>query len=289
MAQLGESSELLNNDRNQFASVGVSYTEPIRVEEKPPSCWASMSRSRALKYVTFGAIDGISCTSVLLATLSGGNVNISVVRIIGIPFTLAMAVLQGMNEFFSNRSHKNFMESKKREIRWAFKHTKQHQMDSMVERLVNTSDLFSEDAHTIVKAAAKYEDFFVGLAVAHEIGLVHNEDADDDTAAVLTSALILTLSHAFFGFLPILLYWDLGGVSNSAGYGDFPNKYEMDKASLILAFVSLVGLGAMKSLYTADSGLHSSAEVVLIVGLCTFIAITFARKAYSVVGGYGPG
>ena len=52
---------------------------------------------------------------------------------------------------------------------------------------------------------------------------------------------------------------------------------------------SLVGLGAMKSLYTADSGLHSSAEVVLIVGLCTFIAITFARKAYSVVGGYGPG
>lgn len=125
--------------------------------------------------------------------------------------------------------------------------------------------MLRKDAEVVVNKMAQYENFFVGLMVAEELGL---QIPDNDTdSALLTDAFVMFLSFACFGTVPLVAYLAVAGEVVAAD-GVF-------YLCLCVSLLLLAVLGSVKSSFCSSFWLYSALETV-------FLGAVSGCVAYSV-------
>lgn len=106
----------------------------------------------------------------------------------------------GAGEYLSSKAHKDFVLTEKRREQWEYKNYKEGEIKEMV-LLFMQRGMSGGDAELVVKKMAEYEDFFVNLMVTEELGL---QLPDEDEMGLLKDGLVMFLSFAIFGTIPLL-------------------------------------------------------------------------------------
>jgi vacuolar iron transporter family protein len=106
----------------------------------------------------------------------------------------------GAGEYLSSKAHRDFVLTEKRREQWEYKNYKEGEIKEMV-LLFSQRGMSTPDAEIVVKKMAEYEEFFVNLMVTEELGL---QLPDEDDVGLLKDGLVMFLSFAFFGTIPLL-------------------------------------------------------------------------------------
>jgi VIT1/CCC1 family predicted Fe2+/Mn2+ transporter len=118
-----------------------------------------------------------------------------------------------------------------------------------------------KDAELVVSKMAQYENFFVGLMVAEELGLQIPEGEDSE---LITDAFIMFFSFGVFGSIPLLLH--LLGNYNSFADSD------LFMISAVVSLFLLSSLGMVKSTFSNASLLYSAFEALALGVICIALA-----------------
>jgi len=117
------------------------------------------------------------------------------------------------------------------------------------------------DAEMVVNTMAKYENFFVGLMVAEELGL---QLPEDDDAILITDAIVMFISFAVFGSIPILIHC-LGSLNILTDETLFVISMSL---SMSIMFI----LGSVKSSFSSANWIYSGFESLIIGILCAVVS-----------------
>lgn len=132
----------------------------------------------------------------------GGELSWQVVFVLGVSNIVANALAMGIGEYLSSKAHREFIQTQKRREQWEFKNFK----ESEIKEMINTFEergMGRTDAETVVRKMAEYENFFIGLMVTEELGLLVPED---DEAVLLKDSFLMFFSFVAAGILPLLAY-----------------------------------------------------------------------------------
>lgn len=121
------------------------------------------------------------------------------------------------------------------------------------------------DAELVVSKMAQYENIFVGLMVAEELGL---QPTFEDDKTLLTDAFIMFFSFAFFGLIPIVLF-GIGALEIFSDQGLF---YFSASISLFVLMI----LGIVKSSFTSGQLIYSAFEAIGLGLICSSVAFTMS-------------
>jgi VIT1/CCC1 family predicted Fe2+/Mn2+ transporter len=112
------------------------------------------------------------------------------------------------------------------------------------------------DAQSVVYKISQNENVFVDLMVVED-GL---QISDDDENFFFVDAMIMFISFAFMGLLPVLVFL-VGEIL----------KFERSEIYAVSVLFSLLLMGAMgmiKSNYSSSSSMYSILEAVILSGVC---------------------
>jgi DNA damage-binding protein 1 len=127
---------------------------------------------------------------------------------------------------------------------------------------------------------SKYDQFFVNVMMVEELGL-QVPDPDDD---IVKEGVIMFLAFAGFGAMPLLGYALMPLI--------FPNLSEQSLFTIacVVTAVTLFVMGAIKSKFSTRGWFHSGLEMLLLGGVCAFLAYEIGHLVSQLVGvGEGPG
>jgi len=131
----------------------------------------------------------------------------------------------------------------------------------------------SADAEVVVEKMSAYENFFVSLMVAEELGLQLPEDND---AVLITDAFVMFISYAGFAAIPLFIYM-LAPVILFTDQTLFT-------VAIVLALVVLFVLGSAKSYFSGGSvsWIYSGFEAIA-VGVTTSAVSYFVGRYASML------
>jgi len=203
------------------------------------------------KSVILGGLDGVMVAVGVVCACEGGDLSIDVMIIVGVATVLAQALNIGIGEYLSSKAHRQFVLAEKRRVMWEFQHNPNQKKQIMADLFENRG-MSREDAQLVTQKMADYDRFFVDLLVTEELHLVLPED---DDATLLFDSLVMFLSFAGLGVLPILVY------------GLVPLKIIepafVQLSFLVLAGALLVFLGGLKTTFSSVVWAYSSCEALL--------------------------
>lgn len=130
------------------------------------------------------------------------------------------------------------------------------------------------DAEAIVTKMSQYENFFVGLMVAEDLGL---QLSDDNDATFITDAFVMFVSYGCFASIPILII-----CFGSMGIEDIHILY------LLAAGVSLsimLTLGIVKSYISSSNWISSGVESLLLGALSSGLSYFLGYKLMALLMG----
>ena len=117
---------------------------------------------------------------------------------------VANSIYIGCSEFFSSNAHRMFLQAEKRREIFEFNHFRNEEIKNMVDRF-ESRGMGRKDAELVLSKMAKYENFFVRLMMSEQLGSQLTEV--DDTAVLIKDALVMFLSFATFGSIPVFFYF----------------------------------------------------------------------------------
>jgi len=217
------------------------------------------------KTLVFGGIDGVSLVCGLVFGGMGGNVTADEIAVIGITCLCAMAVNCGISVFLSSRAHRDFVQTEKRRGGWEFKNYRNDVMCA-VEKRFEAKGMSKGDAKIVVGKMALYESVFINHMVSEDLGLQLPEDND---VHIIADTFMLVLSYAVFGFLPLSpLFF---------GARDNLSSEEVYPLTIILIFVLLGILGALKSSYSVVTWWNSAVETIVVGVVIAVVAFSTGK------------
>lgn len=196
---------------------------------------------------------------------SGGNLSWRTVLILGLSSMAANSISLGISEFLSSKAHREFLKAEKRRELWEFKNYREVEILEMINRF-EARGMERKDAELVVSKMAQYENFFVGLMVAEELGL---QLPDDDDAMLLTDAFIMCVSFGLFGCIPIAVF--------CLGIWGITSQHHLYIISLSISLLLLAILAIIKSTFSSATALHSVVEAICLGVVCS--ALSYAVGA----------
>uniref|UniRef100_A0A7S3XV86 Uncharacterized protein n=1 Tax=Heterosigma akashiwo TaxID=2829 RepID=A0A7S3XV86_HETAK len=215
-----------------------------------------------VKAMIFGGLDGILTSFAIVAGAVGGGLAWQSVLILGFSNILADALSMGVGEYLSSKAHNEYVLSEKKREEWELRNHKEGEIKEMIDIYVERG-MGQADATQVVNTMAKYEAFFVNVMMAEELGLQVPDEDEDET---LKEGLVMFLSFACFGALPLL------------GYVIFPSVLGVDNESTLFwtavatTLTVLFVMGAVKSYFGTKSWYASGAETLALGGACALVA-----------------
>jgi VIT1/CCC1 family predicted Fe2+/Mn2+ transporter len=233
----------------------------------------------------FGAFDGLISSVTVVSACSGsgrisnsfscflqirvgGGMASGTTLIIGFAMLLSNSLSMGISEFLSSKAHKEFLQAEKRREMWEFKHYKDSEINEvcmyrlscyllccffqMVTRF-ESRGMTRKDAELVVSKMAQYENFFVGLMVAEELGLQLPEEND---AELMTDAFVMFFSFLLFGVIPVVFYF--------LSYSLILSEDDLFVLSSVMSLFVLTILGMVKSTFSSSSVVYSGCEAMLL-------------------------
>eukprot|EP00049_Salpingoeca_infusionum_P023218 m.10982 g.10982 ORF g.10982 m.10982 type:complete len:380 (-) comp5644_c0_seq1:182-1321(-) len=217
-----------------------------------------------VKAMVFGGMDGIITTFAVVASVTGANLPVGVVIIMGIANLVADGLSMGVGEYTSGLSELQYAHAERQRESWEFDNYPQGEVDEMVEIYKNRG--FEEDeAKTILSLMAKHPDFFIDHMMVQELGLM----PPDEDESPLKQGLVMFCSFAAFGLVPLLAFIALSTVN--FGEGKDAGKILFGIACGMTA-LALFTLGAIKSKFSTESWWWSGTTVLFNGGVAAAAA-----------------
>jgi VIT1/CCC1 family predicted Fe2+/Mn2+ transporter len=169
--------------------------------------------------------------------ISGGGISWQGILIMGFANVVANGFSIGAGEYLSSKAHRDFVVTEKRREQWEYRNSKEGEIKQLT-MIFHSRGMALDDANLVVRKMAEYEDFFVDIMVAEDLGL-HVVDEDDFT--LLKDSFVMFISFSILGSLPLLAY--------------FAVPYEVisfnDITIIVYVFTAtlLFSLGAIKSTF----------------------------------------
>jgi len=278
---LTESTPILNRS---LSAAQKAYVEGDPNASKVAHALKSEQRNRAsrhpqeekheesgeyVKAAVFGGLDGILTSFAVVAGASGGGLGSSVVLIVGFSNLVAGALSMGAGEYLSSKAEVEYTVAERNREAWEMKSNPEGEITEMVDIYV-ARGMNREDACLIVRTMAKYENLFVDIMMAEELGLMVPKPS------LLISSFVMFVSFVAFGSIPLLSFACL--PAHWAGY-------EMTAAVLVTG-LALGVLGAIKAVVGSSRWWASSAETIVLGSVCALIAYLVGNFVENISGNH---
>ncbi|KYN98040.1 putative integral membrane protein [Plasmodium gaboni] len=218
-----------------------------------------------LKTIIFGSLDGIITIFAIVSGCVGAKITPTQVIIIGIGNLFANAISMGFSEYTSSTAQRDFMLAEKKREEWEIENCPSEEKQEMIDIYMNKYKFDSEDARNLVEITFRNKNFFLEHMMSEELGLIVT---NEDKSECLKKGIIMFLSFAVFGIIPLSAYV---AYTVFFGYSDYTTSF------LVVFFSTLTTLfilGLFKSQFTNQKPITCALYMVLngmIAGMVPFL------------------
>merc|ERR1712060_734804 len=230
-----------------------------------------------LKPLIFGGLDGILTSFAIVAGAAGGSLSIPVILVLGFSNIFADALAMGVGEFLSSKAENEWILSERAREKWEMDNYPEGEIREMIDLYIERG-LSKEDAEKVILTMAKYKTVFIDFMMKEELDLVVPPDNYKVESA--KNGLIMFLSFAFFGSLPILGYVIFPKI-----FPDYNEKSLFIDACIVTGIVLFL-MGCLKSYFLSSYPgifkkilfiLYCGTETLLLGGACATVSYTIAK------------
>jgi VIT1/CCC1 family predicted Fe2+/Mn2+ transporter len=132
--------------------------------------------------------------------LTGGNLSVHTVLIIGISCVIADGLAMGVGEYQSSKAHNKYVQAERRREQYDYKNYREEGVGTLI-RIFTEKGMTQDDAELVVNKMSQYENLFVNFMITEGKGLLIPEDTEYDLCA---DSGTMFLSFAFFGSVPMI-------------------------------------------------------------------------------------
>jgi DNA damage-binding protein 1 len=220
----------------------------------------TLQEGKLIKPFVFGGVDGVSTVFAVLAGGCGVRLEPWYLLAMGAANVLAGAFSMAVGEYLSSVGERDVAQREMDRERWEVQNYPQGEIAEM-KQLYMQNGISAEDAETIAKTLAKYEDFWVEHMLLTEIGML----PPDDESPVKAS-MVMFFSFLFFGSLPLVVF----GICNYHFFVECSPDCDANGMlpfyiSAAFTMVALFMLGAIKS-GLADQGIFRGGLMMAVQG-----------------------
>lgn len=237
---------------------------------------AHQSGGDYVKAIVFGGLDGILTSFAIVSGSAGGSLSPSVVLVLGFSNVLADALSMGVGEFLSSKAHNDWVLSERRREQWELENYPDGEINEMIDLYVERG-MEKEDAEVVIRRMAKYPDFFVDIMMAEELQLQVPEKTHKCDS--MKEGLVMFMSFAFFGSLPLLGYVIIPSV-----FPELPEHTLFLSACVVTGIVLFI-MGCFKSVFSASHWFVSGLETATLGGVCATVAYVIGQYVDSKTNG----
>jgi len=213
------------------------------------------SSGEFVKAAVFGGLDGILTSFGVVAGAVGGGLPSNVILIVGFSNLIAGAISMGCGEYLSNKAEAEYTAKERQREAWEMQAHPEGEITEMVDIYVGRG-MSQEDATQVVTTLAKYENLFVDIMMAEELGLMQPKPG------LFKFSAVIFVSFIFFGSIPLLNFACL--PAHYAGW-------EMT-AAVAVTVLALGALGSIKARFGFRAWWSSSGETILLGSICALVA-----------------
>lgn len=202
-----------------------------------------------IKSIIFGGLDGVLTVFAIVASISGSDLNVTTVLVLGFAKLFGGALSMGIGDFLSEKAEIDFIKSEFAREAWEFEHYPEGELEEMIAIYVEKG-VAEADAKLILSTMAQYPSLFLEHMMMEELEM--DSTVIDDNP--LKNGAITFASFMCFGTIPLLSYV----VSYLVGAQAKLN------VAVLLTLATLFGLGAVKGHYTNNSVWKSGSKTALL-------------------------
>jgi VIT1/CCC1 family predicted Fe2+/Mn2+ transporter len=221
-----------------------------------------------IREAVFGAQDGLTSVLAVVSTVGGATGQPFPVLVAGFAAMLAGVFSMSAGEYMSSKSQREIFEaqiaSEAEEVQ-----DRPAEAEAEVAFMLQEEGLPMDAARGVARELATNKNVLLKTMVEKELGLTMQDDAN-----ALRGALVMGVSFGVGGLIPILPYLFLGVAT--AVY-----------VSVVLAALTLFGMGALKSRWTRRNWFISGLEIFAlgaIAGIAGYFFGTLLPAALGVAG-----
>lgn len=211
------------------------------------------SGGKYIKSIIYGGLDGIITTFAVVAGVAGASLSSGVVLILGFANLIADGLSMGIGDYLSSKAEIEYEEFERRREIWEMEHYPEGEKLEMIELYIKKG-IKEEDSKKIVDILSKYEEAWIDIMMAEELGILQQEDESP-----IKNGIVTFLSFIFFGFIPISAFVFANNIQ-------FVQNNTFAVAS-ILTGVTLFILGALKVRITDRNWFLSGLEMLIVGGI----------------------
>ena len=236
--------------KNEYTSVDTQATQHSIQEDKHKG-----DAGDFIKSIIFGGLDGIITLFAIVASISGSDLNVETVLVLGFAKLVGDGISMGVGDFLSEKAEIDFVKSELEREKWEFDNYKEAEIREMID-IYKEKGIEEEDAKLILRTMSKYPEFFLDHMMMEELNL--DSTVIDDNP--LKNGGITFLSFLVFGTIPLLSYLIFHGINIPEGDTDWKLII-----AVILTCVTLFGMGAVKGHY-CNTNIFKSGMFVMLNG-----------------------
>ena len=214
----------------------------------------TLQGGRFLKPLVFGGLDGISTIFSLIAGSTGAQLSLPHMLAIGAGNLIAGAFGMGFGEYVSSTADAEVARREQAREKWEVENYPEGEVNEMIQ-IYLSKGISREDAVSVAMTLSKYTDFWVEHMMLTEIGII---PADPSESHAL-SGIIMFLSFAFFGAIPLAAYAAIELLHFTA-----PPFI----ACAVVSLMTLFSLGALKSHVLSQDRVMGGLMMTLQGSLC---------------------
>ncbi len=246
----------LQGAKNAYES-GDKAASRLAHDAKAGSYEQHRTQGKYLKSMVYGGLDGILTTFAVVAGVTGAQLAVGVVLIIGFANLLADGFAMATGDFLSTLAENEYQDAERKREAWEVEHYPAGEQKEMQELYIEKG-IAPDDAATMASILAKHPKAWVDIMMVEELGLSNDKESPVKNGAV-TFASFFT-----FGFIPILSYL-ISRVIPSLQSQDF-------LIAVILTGATLFFLGTLKSHFTDRKWYFAGLESLLMGGIAATAA-----------------
>jgi len=211
-----------------------------------------------IKSIIYGGLDGIVSVFVTVAAVSGSNIGVALVLILGLAKLLAGAISMGVGDWLSTDAAVDKAKRERKREEWECENFLEGEIEEMVQLYVKKG-VPERNARKIMHILAKDRKIFVDIMMAEELGITTEEEQD----VPWKHGLVNFTSFMIFGTIPLIIFI----IFVAAKIGGQTPFY----ISIAITLLTLVGMGYMKGRLTGSSWIKSAIQTVLLGSFTAFV------------------
>jgi len=206
-----------------------------------------------LKSMVYGGLDGLISTFAVVAGVTGADLSVGVLLILGLASLFADGVSMAVGDYISTKAESDHLSMEKA----AEEADRDEDPKAERESLITTFEkkgASRRDAELLTNTLSKYHDLFIEVAMSEKLGLVEDDDSP------VKNAIVTFFSFVIFGSTPIISY-----VVARAAISDpwFKGVNIVFIIACIFTSMVMFGLGALTSRFTSTAWWKSGLLVMI--------------------------